>query len=442
MQLEVKYEIVPYTRGRGLNVNPSRVNPPHYAHFIGADEDQLRLFKDGVFDFIYTEGMENAGRAWRVIKPGGHLVIYSKEVEIGINKGFDMVRSEKFNGSELAVLKKRKDKKVNIETSRRPDKSVCIVRYGGIGDMIQTSSIFPALKEQGYHITVNTDPQGYRIVKHDPHIDDFIIQDKAQVPNEELKAYWDQMATKFGKFINLSESVEGTFLALPNRVPFYWPSDVRHALYNVNYMEHIHRLAGVPLPHRERFYPTDREKAWAKKQRKKIKGPVILWTMAGSSVHKTWPFLDAMVARAMLEWPDVHFVLVGDGLCQLLERGWEAEKRVILRSGKWSVRKTLTFAEYADLVIGPETGVMAATAMLDIPKIIFMSHASVENLTKYWVNCASMEPQGVPCYPCHQLHYGYDGCVKNEDYGVAECQVKIEPDRVWSEIKRIVGELK
>jgi ADP-heptose:LPS heptosyltransferase len=225
---------------------------------------------------------------------------------------------------------------------------------------------------------------------------------------------------------------------LPGRMPFTWPKEIRHRYMNVNYAEHIHLLAGVPMPPRDKFYPTPHELKWAEKQRRRIPGKVVLWTLAGSAVHKHWPFLDKITARIMLEYKDVYVVMVGDALCQMVEAGWENEPRVLQKSGEWSIRQTLSFAGLADLVIGPETGVMASVAMREVPKIIFLSHASVENLTKYWINCVSMEPRGCDCYPCHQLHYGFDPCPRNIEHGAAECQVKIDPERVWATIKNIL----
>ena len=69
----------------------------------------------------------------------------------------------------------------------RPEKTVAVVRYGAIGDNIQASSILPWLKEQGYHVTFYCQSgQGHEAIKHDPHIDRFIIQDKDAVPPQFL----------------------------------------------------------------------------------------------------------------------------------------------------------------------------------------------------------------------------------------------------------------
>ena len=99
--------------------------------------------------------------------------------------------------------------------------------------------------------------------------------------------------------------------------------------------------------------------------------------------------------------------------------GPEAERyqfnhpQVVGVAGKWELRQTLAnLAMVADLVVGPESMVVNVASCYDVPKIVFLSHSSPENLTKYWTNTAAMEPdlQAAPCYPCHQLHYSLESC--------------------------------
>ena len=47
----------------------------------------------------------------------------------------------------------------------RSEKTVCVVRYGGFGDMIQTASILPLLKKQGYRVCVNVTENGSNIIR-------------------------------------------------------------------------------------------------------------------------------------------------------------------------------------------------------------------------------------------------------------------------------------
>lgn len=321
----------------------------------------------------------------------------------------------------------------------KPEKTCAVVRYGAFGDLIQASSLYPILKKQGYHITLYTTEGGNEIALNDPHIDKIIIQGTEQVPNLALPLFWKALKAKYDKFINLSESVEGTLLALEGRAPHGWPHALRHKMLNVNYNEFMHDLAGLPYEFSQKFYPTDFEKSWAVGEKKRIGGKVILWSLSGSAVHKTWPYLDNVIARLMMDNPEAKVVLVGDELCQLLEQGWENEPRVIRRSGKWSIRQSLAFAQVADIVVGPETGLMNAVGFEDMPKVIMLSHSSVENLTKHWKNTVSLEAKNTVCFPCHQMHYSFDFCFQDEKTGTARCQADIPPTEVYDAIASFLG---
>jgi len=499
---KVKFDIVPYTRGRGLDIGcgPFKV----YPHFIGVDNghhakefgwdmkpdiiteaSDLSLFADQSLDFIFSshllEHIEDPETVlsewWRTLKPGGNLVLYLPHGDLypqvgteGANPdhkhnlwpkttrawmkrigGWDLLMDEKRDddygegqhGNEysfLQVYSKRTDTKHTYPCQDpKPNLTACVVRYGGIGDMIQSSSILPWLKSKGYHITMMTTPQGQEIVKHDPHIDAFILQDKEQVPNNELRFFWQVWEQKFDKFINLSETVEVTLLAMPGSSLYQFPKSIREKMLDTNYLEMTHDVAEIPHEFAQKYYPTSEEINWAietkrKLQKEKGRGPVILWSLAGSSVHKTWPWLDTIVARLMTK-TNAIVVTVGDTLCQVLETGWENEDRVYRRSGIWAIRESLAFAaQAADLVIGTETGLLNAVGPLSVPKIITLSHSSHENLTKHWEQTTVLSSD-VDCYPCHQMHYDFSTCQRDEFSGVAACQAGVTADMMWTAIE-------
>lgn len=491
---KIKYEIVEYTRGKGLDIGcgPFKL----YSHFIGVDNghhwgtqgtdvvqdcETLDLFASQSLDFVFSshllEHIEDYKAAlkewWRVIKPSGHLVLYLPHKKFYPNCGEDganpdhkhdflpsniigsmsslgnwkLLADEERNQDQeysfLQVYKKGgRSNTISKFDSSQPKKRCAVVRYGGFGDMIQASSILPGLKAQGYHITFYTTPRGHDILKTDPNIDKFFIQDHDQVPNEELPAFWLVQSKRYHKFINLSESVEGTLLALPGRTNHHWPVEVKEKMMNINYLEFTHELAGVPLPLKQKFFPTKKETEWAKKQlaaihKNKINSRVIMWVLAGSSIHKTWPWLDQAIARIMVQHKDAHVLFVGDEYCKILEHGWENEPRVIRKSGKWSIRETLTMAGMVDMVIGPETGVLNSVGILDIPKIVFLSHSSIENLSKHWENTISLEPD-CKCYPCHTLHYGWQFCNEYQDSGVSVCQASISCDQFTAALNELL----
>ena len=328
----------------------------------------------------------------------------------------------------------------------KPAKTCAIVRYGAIGDNLMASSILPSLKEQGYWIDFycQTGP-GYEAIKHDPHVDRFILQGKDEIPPQLLKEFWDETMTRYDKWINLCESVETSLLAAPGRTPFEWPNLVRAKMMDRNYLEFTHEVAGVPPPYRPKFYSTVDERAWARKTAQQWGRKNILWSLSGSSGHKVWPHIDPVIAQIMLEWDDVHVVFVGDEFCKILELPWEKERRCHLKSGKWTIRQTLAFAEVADLVIGTETGVLNGAGCMDTPKIITLSHSSEEMLTKHWTNVTVLkQPEGVGCPKrwaenggaCRMLH-GANGadpwlaCPQEPSTGTAMCQFHISPEKMW-----------
>jgi ADP-heptose:LPS heptosyltransferase/predicted SAM-dependent methyltransferase len=486
---KIRWELVPYTRGRGLDLGcgPSKAFP----HFIGVDDftataqfgtqmkpdvvcdvSKLDVFGSASMDFAFSSHcLEHVAdwkaclkEWWRVIKPAGYLVLYlpdedeypkvgepganpdhkwnvSTDLVVGAMKeigGWDMVRCEKRNEdreySLFFVFKKRTDgKHLFSHKAEKPAKRAAVLRYGAFGDAIQASSLLPGLKAQGYHVTFYCTPRTQDVLRHDPHIDEFYIQDTDQVPNAALPHFWGWEKKKYDKFINLSESVEGTLLALPGRTNHTWPIHVRRKHMDVNYMEFQHDLADVPMPPKPKFYATEDEKAWARKERERIGGEsLVMYSLAGSSVHKVWPYQDQLFARILLRFPTARIVTVGDELSQMLESGWENEPRVIKKSGKYTIRQSMALLAECNVVIGPETGILNAAGHMPMPKIALLSHSSANNLTKHWTNTMSVAPKGAHCHPCHLMHYSFDHCNRDEETGTALCASHISVDDVWS----------
>ena len=435
---------------------------------------------DFVFSSHLLEHLEDPVKAlkewWRLLKVKGNLVLYLPHKDLyphvdeeGANvthkhdlneekvidwvkevaPAWDLIdcqlRDQNDEYSMLLVFKKLDGKKhLFSHLSPKPLKTALVCRFGAFGDLMQASSVLVGLKEQGYHITLMASPPGIDVVLHDPNIDEFMVLDPNQVPNHELVNFWKWQEKKYTRFINLSESVEATWLGLPGRTPATWSPAVRHKYMNTNYLQFQHELAGVPYNQRVNFFPTEEESRWAKKQREKMgPGPIILWSLAGSAVHKTWAGLDNILAGILLHYPTAQIVLVGGKDGVILEAGWENEPRVHKTCGKWSIRQSLAFLSESHLVIGPETGVLNAACCMPMPKICFLSHSTWENLTRDWVNTFAVWSDKTSCKgrgnneapACHMLHYGWDTCTKHEESGTAQCQVDITVEEVWSVVE-------
>lgn len=466
----------------GIQMNPDMTVP---------DAANLSHLATEQYDFVFSshllehiEDYKAALKEWfRLIKKDGYFCLYLPHKKFYPNIGqeganpdhkhdflpkdiidamkelapsWDLVENQERNGrgcfdmeeySFFQVYKKTDDGKHRQSwTSPKPKKTAAICRYGAIGDIIQTGSIAAALKAQGYHLTLYCDPTGYNIAKSDSNYDAFCVQDKDQVPNQLLGSFWPYVAKKYNKWVNLSESVEASLLVLPDRIGSTWSQQMRHKYLDHNYLEFMHDISGTQykwFKDGQRFVPTKEEQEWALAERVKIPGIAVLWALAGSSVHKTWPWIDVTFAR-LLTATNATIITTGDKTTQTLEQfpaGIEkavTEGRIWKRAGKLNIRESLALAQVCDVIVGPETGMLNSVAFhKDVVKIVLLSHSSVNNLTRDWENTISLTPRTTSCYPCHQLHYGWENC-RREPEGVAACQKDIGPDQMWEALSQAI----
>jgi ADP-heptose:LPS heptosyltransferase len=454
---QVPWGVVPYTRGNVLDIGGALVEV--FGHFTAIDTaEAVSQVPDSTCDAVFSaypvaripDVHAAVADWWRCIKDDGHLVLLmptgsGAETSAALRALFDAVRDvttgwDIVERSDILVFRKRPPgdgARTHSWLTKRLKKTALVVRFGGFGDMLQAANILPELKRRGYHVTVMTTPKGQSILAHDPGVDAWIIQDDGQVPNSALGDYWECISARYTLAVNLNESVEGTLLTVPGRTNHLWPDNVRRAKLNDNYLEFTAALAGLPYTSESRFYPTDDERQAAQDRL----GPAgcfnVVWALAGSSCHKFYPGLDVVIARILLGIPDCRIFLVGDEACKILEVGWEVEPRVVCLSGQIDIRDTLALAQGADCIIGCETGVLNAVAFETNGKVVLLSHSSVENLTKHWINTHSIVPANTPCYPCHRLHYDWKYCHQDAETGAAICQRDIHPDDVFDAVVAI-----
>lgn len=445
MANNIQWNLVKFTIGKGLEV--SEMSGTAFPHFTKHDpKDSLTKIKSSSQDFVVVADIEvkSLTEYWRVLKNDAYLSIICNEKTLGsVNslikqlKRYDIQVNKSIDDMTLIVIKKI-DFVVKVHKFERPKliKTAMVVRFGAFGDLMQTSSVCAGLKQQGYNVALISQAPGNVVVTNDPNVDELIVLERDQVPNAALGQYFEFLETQYDKVVNLCESVEGTFLAMKGRPAFKWTQEARHSVMNKNYVEFMHALAGIPYELQVKFYPTLEEKKWAKSTRAKLGEVVVMWSLAGSSVHKSNAQLDDVIKKLLLTYSNVNVVLVGGPECEMLEVGWENDKRVTCTSGKWSIRQTLSMIEHMDLIIGPETGVLNAACCLKVPKIVFLSHSSVENLTRDWTNTTSLftETEDLPCSPCHRLHFGWDDCHQDPITGTALCQSMMKIDDTLTEI--------
>ena len=475
---DLRWALPPYTRGQGIAICSTPVKAL-YSHIVTVNEEpytfngqltnpdflvkdisNLPLFSSKSLDFVVCNifypdnGMHKPLKEyWRLIKDNGNLIVFTKTEDpemldaLKSLKNCQMVNVHVSETEVMIVVRKSKEP-IPAPTS----KTAAVIRYGAYGDLMRASAVCAGLKKQGYWVVMHCSYPSAEILEQDPNINEFVYTDRDQVRNSDLGDYWNYQKTLYDKWVNLCEAEEGILLEMTgpmNRPGPQWGPKLREKFKSYNYLQFQEEIAEVPhAPENIKFFPTLEEKQWARKERDKIKyKKVILWQFEGSSVNKVWSGeieggFDQALARIMLAFDDVAVVITGGKMPSFKFDQWENEPRFINKRGEWTMRQTLSFLNEVDMVIGPETGTVNAACNLPIPKVVFLSHSVVENLTRDWVNTTSLIAPNVKCkgrgnneaMSCHQIHYGWDSCTQNEKTGTAECQANITIDMWWDAV--------
>lgn len=339
---------------------------------------------------------------------------------------------------------------------------VCIARFGGIGDNLMAASPLPLFKRLGYMTEVLTSDGCGEVFRNNPYIDKLTIKNvETELPQGNLEE-WQRWLNNRGKeydiFVHLSHSCEGRHSVFPSMTMFWLNEKYRRKQCAGSFLETVHDIADVPYEFGPLFFPTEEETDRAKFDKAKTAGPSCVgWVISGSRIDKLYPYTAMAVARIIREL-DAPVILFGAGdkefscaksIMEHVERtnGSVAGLHLALsdptaqQNGdrSWPIRRSLSLLLQCDLIVSPDTGPAWAVAMEQMPKIIKVSHASVENITKHWVNTTTLhaDPNRVPCWPCHRLHNDISTCTPNRDGGhAAACISDISVETIIKEIGR------
>ena len=458
----LRFRTVAYLTGRGLVFGSETEVFPHEATDLGkyalyADvgrharvdicDNSFDLFTPEAFDYVFVgrrlESVRDPEASLREaiskLKVGGHLILFLplvKEQELvhsftvaGIRSLVDTTGSwtakdsYERDGWSLQIFKKTRGPRGITDWVKPTRPRALVARYGALGDMVMVTPLLRHLAEDGYHVTVNCTRYSAPVLDNNPYVHNLIIQERDAIPNHELGDYWSEWSNDYDRYINLSESIEGTLLKVEGRRDFYTRQQWRHERCNVNYYDYTMQRGGYPESHGERgeLYLSRVEEREARKFRNRYADKFLLvWALNGSSHHKVYGLFEPVLTDWLNGHPDAIAVTVGDHTASLLEF---EHTQLVPKAGVWPIRTSLAMTKYADLVVGPESVITNTAGCFATPKITFLSHSSHENLCKYWLNdyCLEPDPAVAPCYPCHQLHYTRPSCplaeIKNDATG-------------------------
>ncbi len=246
-----------------------------------------------------------------------------------------------------------------------------------------------------------------------------------------LARRWYDMGQQYDRFVPLAHLVEGTLITVPQMAQFHARPAGRHLLCNRNYLEMLHLSAGVPHDPQVHFYPYEYELAKMKAWRESLNAKRVLMLVThGSGPQKIWPHTKEFIGKALKKYPDLHIVLTGEERGKEFEKPWTSNPRVHCTCTKWTLREFLTMPFVVDALLGPETGVFYAASQMALPKILMLSHGSVENTSRDWINTRSLWAKHVDCKgrgrneapACHQIHDTWAHCTRITDPNCLYCR--------------------
>lgn len=321
-----------------------------------------------------------------------------------------------------------------------PSPRALVIRYGGFGDHIIIGPVFRLLKEKGFDVTFNCNPAGELIHRYNPHIDHFYCQEMDAVPNEELPAYWDGFTRDYDRIINFSGSLEDALLKAKEDPAYKLSHEERNGLYGkYNYYDAAMEWAGFQdvKGTRGEIHFSEREELSARIFRKNFRNRfMVVFALAGSATHKTFPYYQQLIEGFVKKYPKALFITVGGYRERLLEAALPDCPWILKTCGTWDFRNTMAACSIADLVIAGQTGTIAAAGCFTTPKLCFLTHSSHENLCKTWLGDYSVQSRA-KCSPCHKLIRSRDECEMNETYRVSVCAEEFDPVDVIKRMEEV-----
>lgn len=328
-------------------------------------------------------------------------------------------------------------------------------RCGGIGDNLIAAAVLPSLADKYQVDLLTNDSDASAVFENNPFISKLTKARDDDIPKDSMpswQGWFAKRAREYAHFVNLSHSCE-TLVALPqSQTAFYWPDEWRRKHCGGSYLDAVADICGVePCFGDPLFYPTEEEWQKAAETKAKVGEKVIGWCVAGSRLDKYHPRSPMIVGRLIHEL-GLPVIMFGAGQREMdvvkatldhCEKtygtidGVHEARTTYAEDGKtkvidWPIRRSLTQLLCCDLVITPDTGLLWAAGFEDMPKIALLSHATPENITKYFKNTVSLhaDPERVPCWACHRLHDTIEFCKPNKQNDGAACISDVSPEAI------------
>jgi ADP-heptose:LPS heptosyltransferase len=260
---------------------------------------------------------------------------------------------------------------------REPLRTVLLVRFGGLGDVLLTTPLCRYLHTKGITVDYITSATNRALLENNPHIRCvYAAEDDASF--DWTRDYYDAVVD-LRLYVERMEfegyqghRVDGFFHAL--EVPGdEIPSDRSLNLF-LSESEEIHAQQMLPV------------------------GPRIAYVWSTSTKNRNWTREQNVAAVNALTSRGYHPVLLSEALVDVT-----GMKGVTNLSGKLTIREAASVISSCDVVVSPDTGLYHVASALGKPVATYFGPFPVETRATHSLIQLVNNPHGCDQYPC----YGY-----------------------------------
>lgn len=329
-------------------------------------------------------------------------------------------------------------------------KRAYVTRFGAYGDHIHCSHVPRLLKQvkKFDYIAFEYNPKGYPIHLNNPWIDEHIHYNPLHptiknIPVSFLIKRWQAIKEEgeFDEHISLQWSIEESYLASENSNDYYRDSAYRRKLFGeLNYYDRTTLWIGLDkcLGTKGELYFTEEEENIVRGifQRRYKDKFVIVANLSGTTKQKLFINAKEILITFLNRHQDAFVITMGD---KAVKDNLEFKhNRIVTKATKYPFRQSMLTCKYADLVIGPESGLCVASTLLGTPTIQMMTSTGVYNHGGDAPNDYSVQAD-IYCSPCHKAIYEAIGCPNFHHNGVRypKCIKSFDADLILSKMENI-----
>jgi len=327
-----------------------------------------------------------------------------------------------FSGKKIMCLPVSEEIKTNGETPKhlyevtefkrkKKVKGTCVIRMGGIGDLICLSSSLREMTARGDQVTLATLPQHIEFMK----------------------------AMDIGKVIDIKDIGKYTF---DDVIDLRFAIEPKEMGGKAEWSDYTLKDRSDYFDELVNVYPAKKSFAIQNKEHTKISvsGRYVIINASIWAAVRAIPQKYIMPLAKKINKLGLNVVLVG------VSQPWNQEllkigngNGIVNLIDKTSILDMIDLCDKSEMIITPDTGTVHIGAGLGKKTLALFGNINPRTRTSYYTTVKALYPQGeLECIPCFDMH----PCIGSLDYNPgksSKCMQLFTPDRVVNAVKELGG---